>query len=125
MASRRFLLNPSRTASQGVQINIGKFSDEYEAIVTTMEIHPEDMASLGVDEGDWVKVSTEFGSVQLKCKSAKVPEGMLVVPYGPPTCKLMSGSTDGTGMPLSKGWEVDVERIESRGQSSEVIDLAE
>ena len=40
-----------------------------------------------------------------------VPEGMIFVPYGPPTCQLMGGSTDGTGMPTSKGWEVEIEPV--------------
>ena len=38
---------------------------------------------------------------------------MIFVPYGPPTCRLMGQQTDGTGMPLSKGWEVEVELIET------------
>jgi formylmethanofuran dehydrogenase subunit D len=38
-----------------------------------------------------------------------VPEGILFVPYGPPTTRLMSGETEGTGMPISKGLEVTVE----------------
>ena len=36
---------------------------------------------------------------------------MLFVPYGPPTCRLMGGDTDGTGMPTSKNWEVEVEPL--------------
>ena len=36
---------------------------------------------------------------------------MIFVPYGPPTCHLMGQDTDGTGMPTSKGWEVEVEPI--------------
>jgi formylmethanofuran dehydrogenase subunit D len=36
---------------------------------------------------------------------------MIFVPYGPPTSRLMGQSTDGTGMPLSKGWEVEVEAV--------------
>ena len=39
------------------------------------------------------------------------PAGMIFVPYGPPTCRLMGNTTDGTGMPTSKGWEVEVEPI--------------
>ena len=39
------------------------------------------------------------------------PAGMIFVPYGPPTCHLMGQSTDGTGMPTSKGWEVNIEPI--------------
>ena len=38
---------------------------------------------------------------------------MIFVPYGPPTCRLMGGETDGTGMPTSKGWEVEVEPVGS------------
>ena len=36
---------------------------------------------------------------------------MIFVPYGPPTCRLMGAETDGTGMPTSKGWEVEVEPV--------------
>jgi formylmethanofuran dehydrogenase subunit D len=43
---------------------------------------------------------------------------MIFVPYGPPTCRLMGGGTDGTGMPTSKGWEVEVEPVESQGAAS-------
>lgn len=108
MTQKRFLLIPSRTAKQGVQINVGKFTEDYEAIVNTMTVCASDMELLGIADGDSVIVRTEFGEATLKCESGNVPEGMLVVPYGPPTCRLMGGSTDGTGMPLSKGWEVEV-----------------
>ena len=111
MPRKRLLLNPMRTAKQGVQVNVGKYGDEYQAIVTTMQIHPSDMEAIGVSDGDSVVVRTEFGEAEFKCVTSKVPEGMIFVPYGPPTCKLMGGSTDGTGMPTSKGWEVDVEPI--------------
>lgn len=112
MASHRFLLNPSRTAKQGAQINVGKFSEEYERIVTTLTVNPSDMELLGVQEGGLVRIRTEFGEERFRCEAGKVPEGLLFVPYGPPTCRLMGGSTDGTGMPLSKGWDVEVEAVE-------------
>lgn len=112
MTARKFLLNPSRTAKQGAQINVGKDDDEYRKIVTTMTISAADMESLGLSAGDWVLVRTEYGEAKFQCEPGKVPDGMLFVPYGPPTCRLMGGSTDGTGMPTSKGWEVDVERTE-------------
>ena len=111
MPSIRLLLNPMRTAQQGVHVNVGKDGDEYKEIVTTLSIHPNDMAAIGVSDGDAVRVRTEFGEAEFKCTTAKVPEGMIFVPYGPPTCKLMGGDTDGTGMPTSKGWDVDVEPI--------------
>lgn len=109
MPTKRLLLNPIRSAKQGVNINVGKDGDEYKEIVTTMQFHANDMESIGVADGDTVRVRTEFGDAEFVCQSGKVPEGMIFVPYGPPTCKLMGGSTDGTGMPTSKGWEVDVE----------------
>ncbi len=108
----RLLLNPMRTAQQGVHVNVGKDGDEYKKIVTTLSIHPSDMQALGVADGDCVIVRTEFGEAEFTCETGKVPEGMIFVPYGPPTCKLMGGNTDGTGMPTSKGWEADVEPIE-------------
>lgn len=112
MPSIRLMLNPTRTAKQGVQVNIGKFSEEYQAIVTTLSMHQEDMDALEVENGGRVLVKSEHGQAEFVCESAKVPPGMIFVPYGPPTCKLMGGDTGGTGMPTSKGWEVDVEGIQ-------------
>lgn len=111
MPSVQLLLNAMRTAKQGVQVNVGKESDEYKEIVTTLSIHLKDMEALGVSDGDSVRVESEYGEAEFRCKQAKVPEGMVFVPYGPPTCKLMGGNTDGTGMPTSKGWMVNVEPI--------------
>ena len=108
MPSKRFQLHPMRTAQQGVNVNVGKGGEEYQKIVTTLSVHADDMATLGVSDGDPVVVRTEFGEAEFTCQSAKVPEGMIFVPYGPPTCKLMGGDTDGTGMPTSKGWDVEV-----------------
>ena len=122
MPAIRLVLNPMRTAQQGVNINVGKDGDAYKEITTTMSIHPQDMASLGIANGDSVLVRTEFGEAEFKCESAKVPEGLAFVPYGPPTCQLMGGSTDGTGMPTSKGWEVEVIPIESPDESPSAAD---
>ena len=54
-----------------------------------------------------------MGRGDFKCVAGKIPVGMIFVPYGPPTCRLMGQYTDGTGMPLSKGWEVEVELLEA------------
>ncbi len=109
--SQRFLLMPIRSNKQGVQINVGKDSDEYQAIVNTLQMHPDDMKELGITTGALVRVTTAVGAAEFHCKEANVPRGMLFVPYGPPTCQLYGGDTDGTGMPTSKGWEVEVEVI--------------
>ena len=109
MPGMRFLLMPIRSNKQGVQINVGKDGDEYNAIVSTMQMHPDDMKELGVAAGASVRVRTEVGEATFKLVEAKVPRGLLFVPYGPPTCELYGGDTDGTGMPTTKGWDVEVE----------------
>ena len=109
MASGRFILNAGRTSKQGVQINVGKDHGEYNAIVNTLTMHPDDMKALNLTAGQTVRLRNQVGDAVFVCQAGKVPVGMIFVPYGPPTCRLMGGETDGTGMPTSKGWEVEVE----------------
>ncbi len=111
MTERRFTLHSIRTSTQGVQINVGKDHDEYLTIVNTLTMHPEDMKSLNLAPGGTVRLRSADGEAIFLCQAGKVPEGMIFVPYGPPTCRLMGGETDGTGMPTSKGWDVEVELI--------------
>ena len=112
MERKRFIMNAGRTTKQGQQINVGKDHPEYQAIVSTLNMHPEDMKAVGIPSGSTVRVRSECGEATFKCVEGKVPQGMIFVPYGPPTCHLMGQYTDGTGMPTSKGWEVEVEPIE-------------
>src|ERR1700693_4744736 len=109
MAGKRFIMNAGRTSKQGQQINVGKDQAEYLAIVNTLTMHPEDMKELGIPPGGTVRVWSDNGEATFQCREGKVPQGMIFVPYGPPTCRLMGVTTDGTGMPTSKGWEVNVE----------------
>ena len=111
MAAKRFLMNAGRTTKQGQQINVGKDSPIYQALVSTLIMHPQDMQEVGITSGGSVRVRSANGEAVFQCKEGKVPQGMIFVPYGPPTCRLMGQTTDGTGMPTSKGWEVEVEPI--------------
>lgn len=108
MSTRKFILNSSRSSKQGTLINVGKESPEYLELTNTMLMLAEDMAEIGLSEGQKAIVRTEFGEAEFTCKPGKEPKGMIYIAYGPPTCKLMGGDTGGTGMPLSKGWEVEV-----------------
>lgn len=108
MSSKRFILNSSRSSKQGTLINVGKDSEEYQALTNSMTMAAEDMEEAGIVDGQMVLIRTQFGEASFKCEAGKIPLGMIFVPYGPPTCKLMGGDTDGTGMPTSKGWEVEV-----------------
>src|SRR5579883_1410830 len=111
MAGKRFLMNAGRTTKQGQQINVGKDHAEYQAIVGTITMHPDDMKEAGITPGGNVLVRSGNGEAVFLCKEGKVPQGMIFVPYGPPTCRLMGQTTDGTGMPTSKCWEVEVEPL--------------
>jgi formylmethanofuran dehydrogenase subunit D len=111
MKGKRYIMNAGRTTKQGQQINVGKDSPEYQALVNTLIMHSGDMKEEGIVSGGSVRVWSENGEAVFFCKEGKVPEGMIFVPYGPPTCRLMGQSTDGTGMPTSKGWEVEIEPV--------------
>jgi len=111
MTVSRFTLHSIRTSKQGVQINVGKENAEYEAIVNVLTMHPDDMKSLNIAPGGTVRLRTEIGEATFVCQGGKVPLGMIFVPYGPPTCRLYGGETDGTGMPTTKGWDVEVEVV--------------
>lgn len=101
-------MNAGRTTKQGQQINVGKESPEYISITGTITMNADDMQDLGIQTGNSVRVKSDNGEVTYLCQSGKVPRGMIFVPYGPLTCQLMGQTTDGTGMPTSKGWEVEV-----------------
>src|SRR5579871_6786224 len=111
MSRKRYLMNAGRTTKQGQQINVGKESPEYLALTTTITMNPDDMKAENIIAGASVRVVSATGEAIFLCKEGKVPSGMIFVPYGPPTCKLMGQTTDGTGMPTSKGWEVEVEPV--------------
>jgi formylmethanofuran dehydrogenase subunit D len=111
MTAKRYLMNAGRTTKQGQQINIGKDSPEYLAITTTIVMNADDMKEAGIRAGETVRVWSDNGEGLFQCKDGKVPPGMIFVAYGPPTCRLMGQTTDGTGMPTSKGWEVEVEPV--------------
>lgn len=109
MAGKRFIMIAGRTTKQGQQVNVGKDGAEYQALVTTLTMNADDMTAAGIAAGVEVRVRSETGEALFRCQAGKVPPGMVFVPYGPPTCRLMGQTTDGTGMPTSKGWEVEIE----------------
>lgn len=109
MSDRLFLLYSIRSSKQGVQINVGKHDGDYDEVVSVVTMHPDDMKEINVPNHSHVRIRNAEGEVVFRCQEGKVPRGLIFVPYGPPTCRLMNGETDGTGMPTSKGWEVSVE----------------
>ena len=128
MATRQFIMNAGRTTQQGRQISVGKEDAEYEEMVSTLIMHPDDIEDIGASVGGTLRVRSENGEGTFVCKEhggkeGKVPPGMVFIAYGPPTCRLMGQSTDGTGMPTSKGWEVEIEPLVT--ESAETVEGTE
>ena len=112
MAASTFILIPGRTSRQGTALNEGKFTAGYVEETSTLLMNPEDMAGLGLKNGDRVRLRSEQGQIELPCQAAKageLPPGLLFLPYGDLSSRLMGGDTHGTGMPNSKGIDVELE----------------
>ena len=112
--SETYILIPGRTARQGTTLNEGKQSVGYLEETSTLFMNPDDMARLGLKAGDRVRLRSEQGQVEIPCQAAKVgelPPGLLFLPYGDQSSRLMTGDTHGTGMPTSKGFDVELEKV--------------
>jgi formylmethanofuran dehydrogenase subunit D len=109
-----FVLIPGRTSRQGTTLNEGKFSAGYVQETSTLWMAPEDMNRLGLKAGERVRLKTNQGSVEVPIQPAKpgeLPGGVLFIPYGDVASRLMGGNTHGTGMPDSKGIDVELEVV--------------
>ena len=106
------LLIAGRTSKQGTSLNAGKLKSAYREITSTVEMNADDMARLGLKTDDKVRLRTAVGEVVVRCKERKakdLPSDLLFMAYGPPSSQLMDGDIAGSGMPLSKNLEVELE----------------
>src|SRR5262249_42338333 len=109
-----FILIPGRTSRQGTSLNEGKFTAAYVEETSTLFISPEDMTRLDLKKGDRVRLRTSQGQIDLPCQAAKageLPPGILFLPYGDMSSRLMGGDTHGSGMPDSKSFDVELEKL--------------
>ena len=112
--SDTFILIPGRTSRQGVGISEGKFGKNYLEEITSLQMAAEDMARLDLVDGDWVRLTSEMGAVEVAVVTAKgdeLPPGLLFIAYGDLSSRLMGGDTHGSGMPTSKGLDVRLEKL--------------
>ena len=112
--SETFVLIPGRTSRQGTGISIGKFGVEYQEEITTLLVPPEDMQRLGLVKGDCVRLTSEWGQIEVAITASKgddLPPGLLFIAYGDLSSRLMGGDTHGSGMPTSKGVDVTLEKV--------------
>ncbi len=108
-----FILIPGRTSRQGTALNEGKYTDNYKDEINTLKMNPADMSRLGIGEGDRVRMWNEHGEIVVPCQSGKdeLPPGLLFISYGDQSSRLMPGETHGSGMPDSKGLDVQIEKV--------------
>ena len=72
------------------------------------------MTRLGLSDGEFVQVSSSFGSVEVEVATSKGDElvpGLLFIGYGDLSSRLMGADTHGSGMPTSKGIDVTIQRL--------------
>jgi len=116
------ILISGRTSKQGASLEVGKSSQEYFENVAVVMMNEDDMKEIGVEEGRPVKVITDMGSTVVRCKKFKLDRGTAFMPFGPWVSVLIGVDTQGTGMPDSKGVEVEVSTTDEEVQTiSEIL----
>jgi formylmethanofuran dehydrogenase subunit D len=107
----RATLITGRTIEQGVGKELGKGSVEYYDSCAVCFFDKSDMQKIGVKNGSIVKVTSKFGSVIVKAQ--KYPwgtnPGMVFIPCGSWANCITGDDTYSMGMPLFKGFPVEVE----------------
>jgi formylmethanofuran dehydrogenase subunit D len=105
------ILITGRTIDQGVGKEMGKGSKEYFDSSSICIIDEADMKKLGIKSRTNVKVTSKYGSVIVK--AAKNPygsnPGLVFIPCGLWANAICGDETFGMGMPLYKGFAVEVE----------------
>ena len=106
------LLVTVRTARQGEAMENGKFTPEYGAETATLSLCPADLAELGVQAGDKLKISSESGENRVTCRPTDGPKGIFFLPLGPTANSLIGLNTRGTGVPDFKNTTVVLETLD-------------
>ena len=110
-----FILIPGRTSKQGCGISEGKFGDSYQSEIQLLQVAPEDMERLGLQKGGRVRLTNDIGQVEIEVTpsaAGELPPGMLFIAYGDLSSRLMGADTHGSGMPTSKGIDVQLEIVQ-------------
>ncbi|MGE5555042.1 MAG: molybdopterin dinucleotide binding domain-containing protein [Methanocella sp.] len=107
----RATLITGRTIEQGVGKEMGKGSVEYYDSCAVCFFDKSDMIKLGIKNGSTVKVTSKYGSVIVKAQ--KYPwgthPGMVFIPCGSWANVITGDETFSMGMPLFKGFPVEIE----------------
>jgi formylmethanofuran dehydrogenase subunit D len=107
----RATLITGRTIEQGVGKELGKGSVEYYDSCAVCFFDKQDMLKLGIKNGSVVKVTSKYGSVMVKAQKYQwgTNPGMVFIPCGSWANVITGDETYSMGMPLFKGFPVEVE----------------
>ena len=105
------ILITGRTIDQGVGKEMGKGSKEYFDSSSICVIDEADMKKLGIKSRTNVKVTSKYGSVIVKAEKNPYGSnpGLVFIPCGLWANAICGDETFGMGMPLFKGFQVEVE----------------
>ena len=105
------ILITGRTIDQGVGKEMGKGSQEYFDSASVCFIDKSDMLKLGIKSGTNIQVTSKYGSVIVKAVKfpSGITPGMVFIPCGLWANAICGDETFGMGMPMFKGFQVEVE----------------
>ena len=108
----KFLKNPEfeilittyRDIFQVEALEGDRFGDNYKKLSAVISMSKNDMQKMGLKSGDHVKLSNNYGSVIVEVKESKKnePGGLAFMINSPWSNSLISGETDGKGIPEFK-----------------------
>ncbi|MDR0373592.1 MAG: molybdopterin dinucleotide-binding protein [Nitrososphaerota archaeon] len=107
----RATLITGRTIEQGVGKEKGKGSEEYYTSCAVCFFDKSDMLALGIKNGSIVRVTSKYGSVIVRAQKYRwgVMTGMVFMPVGSWANVICGDETFNMGMPLFRGFPVEVE----------------
>ncbi len=111
MPDAKLTLITGRSTKQGTGISTGKDRADYQEVTTILELSAPDMARLDLKDGDTVRLKTKYGEAVATCRRESLPEGLAFMAFGPATSELVGWETHASGMPDTKGFEVELEKI--------------
>ena len=111
MLDKKLILITGRSTRQGAGISNGKELEEYQTATTVILLNRSDMERFAFQDGNVVSLKTRFGTATVTCRSGDMPEGMAFIAFGSTVNQLVGGETQLTGMPDTKGFEIELELV--------------
>ncbi|MCQ1537685.1 molybdopterin dinucleotide-binding protein [Methanocalculus taiwanensis] len=105
----RCTLSSGRTVPQGSFVE-HKLSKGYQKATSILYMHPLDLMDLGIESGDRVRVTSDYGSVILTAEATEdIQTNNAYIALGPYANAITGGYTHATGMPDYKDIAVEIE----------------